>query len=689
MVSTADDLCDQHNYQVGDHVQVARCMVPNMNQPGGFAKITKINYVLESSSDAPSSSSSSASSSSAPRRISSVSVFYPVERRREKAVQLHFLTPSTTHTDEVKSREGLVGRCTLCPSLRKDCGACDWRAEEEDRKRRILEKEEEERRALEPPSLVIAAAPLRKSTLGLSGVDDESLGDIRRRKLDAAALRSKKERRDLRKIDRKKQRLDNITADTDTWRTDTLQRLGGADEPGKSGAATAEKKRQLSYAGISLRYKQVAASSDPNDFLSSSSESSSSSSSSSDSDSDCSDGNRASSSRRYSSSGGRVGPDDDIDGYDTDDMVDRSRQNAISNFSFIGDADLDDPPSPEDADSAPLDSLLSPHPPHADYDDNTSDAAAATDSTFDASSPTFKQPEGLRAANALPSDIVDKVSFLPLSSLEGLFNQRADELENEALPDARLELGKLLRDARIAREKPERVAVVEKEVETLKRRCAKDIINGGTDQLRAALKRLEDRREIKKYKATRLAGAFNAKSWRRMTELMGFKLDALDEAINSVFGKVKELQRELALALFEASVGLSQEDGDEGQGSSYEDDSQSDDSDFEEEKSSPSGGLFEPSDGMDVDGEVMSQFDPYETATIRREDNANDQRRKNTKKRPSSQERERKRKRLPATRSSNADRPEVTFSMGGGGCASSSSSGGGRRCASKCPRRSG
>ncbi|GMI04507.1 hypothetical protein TrLO_g15465 [Triparma laevis f. longispina] len=104
-------------------VETARRAWPGINQPGGLAKITKLNY-------------------SSSNLLTSVDVFYPVERRSESHVEMQWITVRSNFMENaVKhggSARGAKGRCSRCGSLRRDCGECDWKFEEEQRRLALL-----------------------------------------------------------------------------------------------------------------------------------------------------------------------------------------------------------------------------------------------------------------------------------------------------------------------------------------------------------------------------------------------------------------------------------------------------------------------------------------------------------------------------------------------------------------------
>ncbi|GMI13565.1 hypothetical protein TrVE_jg2295 [Triparma verrucosa] len=105
-------------------VETARRAWPGINQPGGIAKITKLHH------------------SPLTHELSHVDVFYPVERRHEKKVDMQWVTVRSNFMENAvkhgASARGALGRCSRCGSLRRDCGECDWKFEEEQRRLALL-----------------------------------------------------------------------------------------------------------------------------------------------------------------------------------------------------------------------------------------------------------------------------------------------------------------------------------------------------------------------------------------------------------------------------------------------------------------------------------------------------------------------------------------------------------------------
>jgi len=98
---------------------------PGINKPGGIGCIKKV-YQTDPLS---------------PEKVTHVDVFYPVLRTREKYLNVDWLIVKDVVNATVKlgaEGRGTLGRCERCGSLRRDCGACDWKHQEGMARRREM-----------------------------------------------------------------------------------------------------------------------------------------------------------------------------------------------------------------------------------------------------------------------------------------------------------------------------------------------------------------------------------------------------------------------------------------------------------------------------------------------------------------------------------------------------------------------
>lgn len=116
-------------FAVGMIVQVEARTWPGINKPGGVGSITQLHY------------------SENGNEVISVDVRYTVVGGRERRVPVEHVelapefdanegadsAPTTggqQQRNQLRDRSGLLGRCKRCGSLRADCGSCDWMAQE-------------------------------------------------------------------------------------------------------------------------------------------------------------------------------------------------------------------------------------------------------------------------------------------------------------------------------------------------------------------------------------------------------------------------------------------------------------------------------------------------------------------------------------------------------------------------------
>eukprot|EP00804_Cyclotella_cryptica_P012098 CCRYP_009812-RA/>CCRYP_009812-RA protein AED:0.01 eAED:0.01 QI:43/1/1/1/0.75/0.8/5/982/2365 len=97
---------------------------PGINKPGGIGRITKI-YTQQVSFGGRSA-----------LKVTHIDVKFLVNGGRENKVDVNYVKHAPEYDDELeerslRDRSALLGRCTLCKSLRIDCNACDWKAEQE------------------------------------------------------------------------------------------------------------------------------------------------------------------------------------------------------------------------------------------------------------------------------------------------------------------------------------------------------------------------------------------------------------------------------------------------------------------------------------------------------------------------------------------------------------------------------
>lgn len=113
------------SFTVGQLVNVQSRTWPGINQPGGVGRVTAVSTGTTSEEDAGSSSSS----------LLLYSVKYVLDGRHEKRIEAQYVQPHQQQS-MLRDRSMLLGRCTRCGSLRRDCGSCElhqWQQQQQQR----------------------------------------------------------------------------------------------------------------------------------------------------------------------------------------------------------------------------------------------------------------------------------------------------------------------------------------------------------------------------------------------------------------------------------------------------------------------------------------------------------------------------------------------------------------------------
>ena len=166
---------------------------------------------------------------------------------------------------------------------------------------------------------------------------------------------------------------------------------------------------------------------------------------------------------------------------------------------------------------------------------------------------SFIQPEGQNAALGLPEDTFDRTKSLPYSALPAFFDECIERIENETLPDARIqveELGRAVRELKIGEECGDFLGKLTSKAIALYSNLRLCLIRDGTDQIRAALRRLADHGEYRRERAAiKRAGSSDQlrllkKGWRGV-ELRELGMDKLDNDVELVLRKCQTLMGDL------------------------------------------------------------------------------------------------------------------------------------------------
>eukprot|EP00934_Nitzschia_sp_Nitz4_P006650 Nitzschia sp. Nitz4//scaffold70_size99833//84841//91685//NITZ4_004610-RA/size99833-snap-gene-0.137-mRNA-1//1//CDS//3329557182//6640//frame0 len=158
----------------------------------------------------------------------------------------------------------------------------------------------------------------------------------------------------------------------------------------------------------------------------------------------------------------------------------------------------------------------------------------------------FIQPEGREAAEQLPSDLVDHTKSIPYPELPTFFNQMADKLEDDLIPTFQLSIAKLQRDVRLWTDhgettQPDAGEDPLQQCSRLFSLVTQQLVREGTDQCRAALRRMSDRSLFVRHRTSL------SKQQRRQIrgsvamDARDLRLDAIEEKVNQLISTLRDL----------------------------------------------------------------------------------------------------------------------------------------------------
>ena len=105
---------------VGELVQVDRRAWPGINQPGG------VGHIVQVDSRPPPFDDSKSETGARPSHEVKVSVRYVLDGRLERNIDTAYVhAHNQSSSRSLRDRRMLLGRCSNCGSLRRDCGSCD------------------------------------------------------------------------------------------------------------------------------------------------------------------------------------------------------------------------------------------------------------------------------------------------------------------------------------------------------------------------------------------------------------------------------------------------------------------------------------------------------------------------------------------------------------------------------------
>ena len=178
----------------------------------------------------------------------------------------------------------------------------------------------------------------------------------------------------------------------------------------------------------------------------------------------------------------------------------------------------------------------------------------------------FIQPEGRDAAENLPEDTLDRTQNLPYHRLPQFFDTMATQLEDTKLPDFKLRVADLQRQWRqildVTQRRKRRTSLFSSNEEqqqedtpssrisskSLLEECIQTwhqvrikLIRNGTDQARAALRRLLDDRLYRRHRKTMTPQQRKQCRGSALEDARNLRMDALENAVEGLVRKLKEI----------------------------------------------------------------------------------------------------------------------------------------------------
>ncbi len=542
---------------VGRLVEVASRTWPGINKPGGVARVVQVHFDHDSNDENQTQANA--------RQPTHVNVRYMVGSSREKRVPIEYvkLAPqyesttvatSNNNNTSLRDRSMLLGRCLRCGSLRTDCGSCDWAMEEEDINFTTRTSSSKPPRRKRKNATLLNDDSDGGSSNSSSNEGDEDLAQLR-----TLIQRSKQRRR--KQTSTGETSLNNSkTLETRryskfsrTWRkrypllVDDLSSSSSSDTSDSENESGAKgdlqrKSRRLkgrtsileSLGGNNKEQPKRRASSSKSTLKSKSLQQQATSSKSMESSSDS---------------------DSDLDDIPITSVLNsgkhKNNNNKRSKRTRSGEALVDIPlntPNTTRRSAVPTDDDTHVHSYHQQLLELEARARFQIEqqqqqppsNDIDAG---FIQPEGQEAVENLPQDMVDLSKDVPYPELGPLFDSMARKLEDEILPDYGLKLANLQHRLRKLQNQALNSDLASfqqllEEYHLLWEEVRSSVIQKGTDQCQATLRRLLDDKLYKRYRKQLTAA--ERKKRPRMMDARNLRMDAMDEAVEAFVRRLKQ-----------------------------------------------------------------------------------------------------------------------------------------------------
>eukprot|EP00980_Cylindrotheca_fusiformis_P029617 scaffold23625_cov137-Cylindrotheca_fusiformis.AAC.2 len=497
---------EENGMAVGRLVEVQPRTWPGINKPGGIARVTNVHWrTLESTST-----------------ISHVDVQYILGSSKEKHVPIEFVQLAPQYessaqdrrrSSALRDRSMLLGRCRRCGSLRTDCGSCDWATEEHDttaRSQRRMTKQKANHHS--------SSSSSEEEDVLLQEMLQQNQRKYRKflqykMQFNASQMKSSTvQRKRKRKTPRSDKPASSSEEDEDEERfsANAAARYRSYLKHKAQWQRRERRMQQLQYASV---LESLPKPTNPNSKDVHSPEKPTAGSNEDSEDILMVDspmvGAAVYSSSSEASARSCSGPQMDV--FDDD----NTPQPPLDDYSFSHAS-----PAEMDADRSPADQ----------------DLLALSQ---------FIQPEGLEVAENLPQDTVDRTKDLPYQDLPHFFDTMATQIEDDWLPDWKLQIAKLTRAKRqleIPSLSPaaDPTHLLQKTQEVISN-VREQLIRSGTDQCRIALHKLVDDRLYRKARPKLSVSQRKLCRGSGILETRNLRMDALDDAVEELVRKLRDV----------------------------------------------------------------------------------------------------------------------------------------------------
>ena len=569
---------------VGRLVEVASRTWPGINKPGGVAKVKVVHFDDDEDKDnyndnnATTTTTVTATEEEGRKRKSPthVNVQYMVGGSKEKRVPIEYVklapeyeVPSSrtnsASASSLRDRSMLLGRCLKCGSLRTDCGSCDWAIEEEHVSADTNNSTKMTRRSSSRKRKNNTNLRHSEVTL-LQNEEDDNDSDDSDDTIELQKLVRRAQRR-LRKSSNMKKKI-NSNSHRNYPRILYSSSSSSSSSPSSSTSSSEMEgsksvKRSTKRSALSLRTR-ISKGRSVLECLPSSDKSKVTATTSSEFTYDPLS-IRPKSNTELSISSGSESDVSNSSSPETIPHKSRIRHSKIAHrhprHSKRKSSD-DSSESDEDRRSIPLDattarSIATALQPSYDHQLLALEARARfqmenrqQDDNI-AMDVDFIQPEGEQAVENLPEDMLDMSKTVPYPDLGAFYDSMANKIEDETLPDFKLKVAELHRQLRTLKNvgSNNNKSISDSNL-SLKRLLEKynqiwdevrvSLIQGGTDQCRATLRRLMDDRLYRKHRKKLTPEQRKRCRGGSIMDARNLRMDAMDDTVEAFVRKLKE-----------------------------------------------------------------------------------------------------------------------------------------------------